>query len=399
MKYTEEARLSFGCAKVRLPGGAIEGRRCKPFIYSGKWLRTIKEFEELRAQEIRRVRTLPGSGAPWVVGHRKAEDGYFEEDEVSAMHRIGKVLAEKLSSEGVKTVGQLANLSDECLTEFARKTARVTQTRLINLRNLARNAKPGAYLSKVIDHKIAANPYQSLYGDEWEEKLDSSTAMKGHMCVKSLVEHIISASAKVMQGTEFENDWYFFHDALTQMTNKETIEWMDQKGYLKHWILPMEGLNDGTPFAGRPVGNSPEIMAWDCSLNKDVDDAFIRHKALTQSLARDDPKKFCSSTPHRLTSSYSRLVDPAHGSSEGSPTGSRIVQDIDRCMGNHLLKIIEAKGTVVQNLGSRNGHRRQSGLNTRGGKREKGQCQAQKWIHDDAKTARAEILQRSINRF
>ena len=32
----------------------------------------------------------------------------------------------------------------------------------------------------------------------------------------------------------------------------------------------MNGLQDGTPYAGRPVGNSPEFMPLDNSLNRDI---------------------------------------------------------------------------------------------------------------------------------
>ena len=32
----------------------------------------------------------------------------------------------------------------------------------------------------------------------------------------------------------------------------------------------MNGLQDGTPYAGRPVGNSPEFMPLDNILNRDI---------------------------------------------------------------------------------------------------------------------------------
>ena len=34
--------------------------------------------------------------------------------------------------------------------------------------------------------------------------------------------------------------------------------------------LPMNGLQDGIPYDGRPVGNSPEFMPLDNSLNRDI---------------------------------------------------------------------------------------------------------------------------------
>ena len=54
------------------------------------------------------------------------------------------------------------------------------------------------------------------------------------------------------------------------MTEKDTIKWMKENNYFHHWLLPMNGLQDGTPYDGRPVVNSPEFMPLDNSLNRDI---------------------------------------------------------------------------------------------------------------------------------
>jgi hypothetical protein len=41
-----------------------------------------------------------------------------------------------------------------------------------------------------------------------------------------------------MEGTEQEDDWCFYHDALSLMTAKEMILWMKAKKNYKWWILP-----------------------------------------------------------------------------------------------------------------------------------------------------------------
>ena len=148
-----------------------------------------------------------------------------------------------------------------------------------------------------------------------------------------------------------------------------------------------------------PVGNSPELMCWDCTLNKDVDDEFNRHQAYTKQLNASDPLKFCKSTPTRIDSAYLRLVDPKNGLDFGVPTSARIIQDIQKCMGPNLIAIIEAKGAVVQELGNRNGHRKAVGVDKRGGKREKSALQAVRWVHPDAVEARANIVRESILRY
>jgi hypothetical protein len=58
------------------------------------------------------------------------------------------------------------------------------------------------------------------------------------VCITEIVEHIVVETARVYKGTKNEDDWMFYHDALSLMTAKETIRWMQEKDYLKRWILP-----------------------------------------------------------------------------------------------------------------------------------------------------------------
>ena len=67
----------------------------------------------------------------------------------------------------------------------------------------------------------------------------------------------------------------------------------------------------------------------------------------------------------------------------------------DKCMGPHLLRILEAHGSLVEGLGSRNGRRAEiakANVGTSpnwGGKRVEGESPALKWCHPDALSARA----------
>ena len=64
-----------------------------------------------------------------------------------------------------------------------------------------------------------------------------------------------------------EDDFYIFHNDLVLLTAKGKLNWIKQKGF---WLLPLNGMQDGTPYAGRPVGNSPDFMPLDNSLNRDI---------------------------------------------------------------------------------------------------------------------------------
>ena len=91
-----------------------------------------------------------------------------------------------------------------------------------------------------------------------------SPTLKGLGSVHELVEHMWSVSEEHFKGTEHEDTWWIYHEALSIMTEAKTVKWMREKGYLKCWILPELGINDGIgSFGGRPTGNSPEYMPWD----------------------------------------------------------------------------------------------------------------------------------------
>ena len=75
---------------------------------------------------------------------------------------------------------------------------------------------------------------------------------------------------KLRKGSVHEDDLFIVHDALVLMKAKETTKWMKEKNCFHRWLLPMNGLQDRPPYAGRPVGHSPEFMPLDNSLNRDI---------------------------------------------------------------------------------------------------------------------------------
>ena len=123
-----------------------------------------------------------------------------------------------------------------------------------------------------------------------------------------MIIHIYECTKEYFTNTEFKDNFYFFHDALLLMTSKGTVEWMKEKGIYKHWLLPMKGLNEGTRYAGRPVGDSPELMPLDSTLNKDVDDAVKMHVAYISHLLNTDKRKFSMATPSKGIRAYKNFL-------------------------------------------------------------------------------------------
>lgn len=216
----------------------------------------------------------------------------------------------------------------------------------------------------------------------WESVLDNSTAMKKYICITELIEHMITQSQILMNGTRFQDNWYFFHDALSLMTAKSTVQWMISKDYYKHWLLPLENLNFGTKFHGRPTGNRPEICCLDCTLFRDVESCIGAHLALTRNLAIDDPKRFLLGTPKQVQDTVRRLSDD-----NLLFKSDRIVHDVFKCFGDNLMAVYKAEGICVPELVVRSGQRKQPSGRKRGGKRVKGPPPSRLVLHADASYA------------
>ena len=85
-----------------------------------------------------------------------------------------------------------------------------------------------------------------------------------------------------MKGSVHEDDFFIVHDDLVLMAAKETIQWMNEKNYFHRWLLPVNGLQDGTTYAGSPVVNSPEFMPLDNILNRYILNSLRFHCVLSR---------------------------------------------------------------------------------------------------------------------
>ena len=79
---------------------------------------------------------------------------------------------------------------------------------------------------------------------------------------------------------------------------------MFQGEKISRWLVPQGGLNIGTIFYGRPVGNSPEFMPLDNSLNQEVLMSHRFHCAVTYHLRDIDERKFSLRRPKLVTRKY-----------------------------------------------------------------------------------------------
>ena len=56
----------------------------------------------------------------------------------------------------------------------------------------------------IIDHTQAENPYQSLYGDCWEQEAEKSTFLQTSCSINTLITHVFEETKKAFVGTMFE---------------------------------------------------------------------------------------------------------------------------------------------------------------------------------------------------
>ena len=185
----------------------------------------------------------------------------------------------------------------------------------------------------MVDYRIAINPYESRYGADWEDFCNATTFMSQYICVTTLIEWIVEVCTDIFKGSTCENDWVFYHDALSQMTAKDTIKWMKEKDYYRRWILPVNGLHQDQEglrsYWFRPVGDHPENMPWDNNLNQDVHLCVNTQVMYTTDYDEEDERKFSLSTPKRVSYAYRRVLHPRTGV---APSSARIIQDVNKVL-------------------------------------------------------------------
>jgi hypothetical protein len=134
------------------------------------------------------------------------------------------------------------------------------------------------------------------------------------------------------------------------MTDKKCKQWMKDNNYWHCWVLPVLGINDKivvlTPtgalksscrYKERPVGDQPELMPLDASLNHDIDCSLDWHVMLTRHLHDDDVRKFQKGTPQEISRAIMRLCHPTTGV---VPSSRRIIEDVKRVLYS-LEKIVQ----------------------------------------------------------
>ena len=124
------------------------------------------------------------------------------------------------------------------------------------------------------------------------------------------------------------------------------------KSVMSLWLILQNNLNIGIPYHKRPVGNSPESMPPDSSLNNDVQSRYLHHCTVTSHLNDNDIRKHSVKTPRSIETGITRIWE--HQS--GPPNRQCIFHDCLHVI-TAMKKVYDAKGSIVEGLSNRNGIR------------------------------------------
>ena len=218
--------------------------------------------------------------------------------------------------------------------------------------DISLQALPANPPSSFKDHRKAKNPYLSRYGERWVGKLKSSTAMLKFCCITNIIRFIMNEAEKLMKWSLHDDDFFIVHNALVLMSAKEKINWMRKNGYLHRCLLPLNGMQYGTPYAGRTIGNRPEFMPLDHLLNRDILKSLRMHSVLSRYIAdgeeTDEEERnmcFSYSAPREIARGLKRIWD----SKMGTPSSVRIIKDVGLSL--KALEIVYRKnGAAVEGI-------------------------------------------------
>ena len=119
-----------------------------------------------------------------------------------------------LANAGIRTVADVVSLDADSANISGFSAASIKK-----LQAAAVNAISGCFhAERFIDHKKAANPYESLHGETWRSQILTTVALKGSVSIETMMTHIFITSAAAFVGTKFADSFLVYHDALSQLT-------------------------------------------------------------------------------------------------------------------------------------------------------------------------------------
>jgi predicted flap endonuclease-1-like 5' DNA nuclease len=148
----------------------------KEFDYTAKMLVSIGKYQRMVNHEVNRVRCLPimeQRKQKWAGTTNRPPNSIWTNDTLSKMNGIGKKTREKLETADVKTIGQLATISDAQVAHI-HETHKISPNRIMTQKETAATATLGTCpFPKHYEYVLEQdNPYLHRHGaSEWKNKV------------------------------------------------------------------------------------------------------------------------------------------------------------------------------------------------------------------------------------
>ena len=196
--------------------------------------------------------------------------------------------------------------------------------------------------------------YVERYSNNGDWQVEVKKVVDKKYCsIKELIDHIISESKKLYKGTDYENTFLIFHDALSSYFEHGAQEYINSIGFKDRLVKCYGDTNsDIKRYKHKLVGDTPELCPLDAHLFSDFKHSVSVHCSLTSVYDIEDEERFHFGTPAQIWSTLTRVW-------EVCPTPDRIKEDIMAIRGR-IDKIIEYKGALCPDeefRGLRNGRR------------------------------------------
>ena len=303
VKYNKQGRFCLGVAMTKTNGN-YTGKRAHLFSYTMQKVIGIPAYDKKMKEENQRVEGL--APCPYWVDRTPDDKNLYWSSTLDKLPGISASKKRVLEDGGFVTLEDLKEcdqpIKKRKLLELKGIGTKTINNFAVAITSMVGQA-PAAPVQQGTDHRKEKFPYLSKFKTQElaDMKMKKSVTCNNFCNIKDLVTHLYNESKRMFEGTDHEDDWYFYHDALTTMTSATTIAWMKEMGYYEKWLLPKLEILKGTIYHSSIPGDSPELMPLDNSLNNDFDQCAIRHVAVTLDCLWNknykDMRKFSLFTP------------------------------------------------------------------------------------------------------
>ena len=137
------------------------------------------------------------------MAEQRVNNKLYEEDSIPSLPRVNNKTKthQAMSQHGIRTIGDLKTLPSDQLPSIRRIEGMH--------RNTTNRFLPGHSPNRVIDRHQADNPYQSKYGEKWQEQLKSCPAFSPLRPISKLANFIAEESHRLMEESVHQEDCFF----------------------------------------------------------------------------------------------------------------------------------------------------------------------------------------------